>query len=358
MTFNHLTGITISALLHAGLVSIAMVVSNEPIKKPALMEKVILTVNMFQNEVIPPPKPAPLAVKPTIVKSTNNNNIKPAPPIKVAPVVAIVPKTPKIKPEHTPIVTKAVTKIVTKKVPKKTMPSKVKVVKKKAYKKPAKKLVRKNTLKPIRKVVNKTEPHKIVKRKPILKKIPKKVARKATIKVQRRPAPLVKKGVKARKLITSQRTKPTPRYVKNAKNTSKRTFQKTARAPVKYTQKTNKRPSSKHIPTTAKTATRKPAQNANLSKQYKAQLQRLIASKKPYPKRAKRRGQQGRVTLTFTVTHSGNISNIRVVKGARDNDLNIAAVKAIKQTSGKLRYPNGMNKKSLTLTITLSYVLS
>ena len=63
MTFNHLTGITISALLHAGLVGLAMTVSNEPIKKPAPLDKVVLTVSMFQNEVIPPPKPAPLVAK-------------------------------------------------------------------------------------------------------------------------------------------------------------------------------------------------------------------------------------------------------------------------------------------------------
>jgi len=236
----------------------------------------------------------------------------------------------------------------------------VKVVKKKTYKKPPKKIVRKKATKPIRKVIKKTAPRKIVKRKPILEKKPKKVARKTAIKAQRRPALLTRKVVKARKPITPQktRTKPTPLHVNNAKNTTRKVSQNTVKTPVKHARKITKKPSPKHAPTTAKAVTRKPAQNANLSRQYKAQLQRLIASKKPYPKRARRRGHQGRVTLSFTVTHSGNISNIRVVNGARDNDLNIAAVKAIKQASGRLRYPMGMNKKSLTLTITLSYILS
>ncbi len=330
MTFNHLTGITISALLHAGLVGLAMAVSNEPIKKPAPLDKVVLTVSMFQNEVIPPPKPAP--------------------------VVAVSPKAPKIKPKPAPVVAK----IITKKAPNKAKPSKVKVVKNKVYKKTPRKLVRKKALKPIRKTIKKTVPRKIVRQKSILKKKPKKVVRKIAIKAQRRPTPLARKVIKARKSVTPQktRTKPTLRYAKNAKNTAKRANQNTARVPTKHTQKITKRPSPKHAPITAKAAPRKPTQNANLSRQYKAQLQRLIASKKTYPKRARRRGHQGRVTLTFTVTHSGNISNIRVIKGARDNDLNIAAVKAIKQASGRLRYPNGMHKKSLTLTITLSYVLS
>jgi len=164
MTFNHLTGITISALLHAGLVGLAMTISNKPIKKPVPLDNVFLTVSMFQNEVIPPPKPAPVVTnvaKPIAVKPKINSNIKPPPTIKVTPVVAVAAK---IKPK--PIATKAVTKIATKKAPHKVKPSKVKVVKKKVYKKPAKKLVRKKSLNPIRKVVKKTAPRKTVKRKP------------------------------------------------------------------------------------------------------------------------------------------------------------------------------------------------
>lgn len=326
MTFNHLTGFTLSALLHAGLIGLAMAVSNEPSKLSAPLEKTVLTVSLFQDDFTPPPKPAPAT--------------------KIAPVV-----TAAVAPKPIPAITKIVTKVVTEKVPNKAKPSKrksaAKVVIKKVSNKPSKKLVRKKAPKPIRKIVKKTAPQKNVKRTPAIKNKPKKIARKTTRKVQRRPTPPAKKViVKARKSIAPQRNKPASRYAKN-------NAQNTPRTAIKHSQKTRKKP-ARRTPITAKT----PAQNTNLSQQYKAQLQRLIASKKRYPKRARRRGHQGRVTLSFSVTHSGNISNIRVIKGARDNDLNIAAIKAIKQASGRLRYPKGMLKTSLTLTITLSYILS
>ena len=96
----------------------------------------------------------------------------------------------------------------------------------------------------------------------------------------------------------------------------------------------------------------------SIRKSYKTQLQQLIAANKHYPKRAKRRGKQGKVTLSFKVIHSGVITDIAIVKGTNSKDLNKAAIQSIQASSGKLPYPAGMSKKALTLVITLSFELS
>ncbi|RTZ62948.1 MAG: hypothetical protein DSZ29_07560 [Aquificaceae bacterium] len=100
------------------------------------------------------------------------------------------------------------------------------------------------------------------------------------------------------------------------------------------------------------------AKNSALVKSYKATLQQYIANNKHYPKRAKRRGHQGKIRLSFKVIHSGVISEIKILQSTGDRDLDLAAINAVKHASGKIAYPKGMSKKSLFFTISLSYVLT
>jgi len=348
---NNLTGIIISALLHAGVLAWVANASNEPIKPIVLDNTAALTVSMFQSEIkTPPPALAP-------VKIVKKKNIEKPAPIKIATLIPIPkektePKI-KIKPIPTPIVKKKQKpKLIVKT---KTTPEPKKVVKHQKVKKLKKKIVKrkprvKKVKKPIR-IVKKA----VRKPAPIAKRKPQNKPRIVVVKQQ--PTAAQRRQVAARAMLAKRRAiaqqnrqrlqarvKPAPRYSKPAsKQHAKRATPQ--RAKVK--------PSTQARRPSANTA-----QNAALSRQYKARLQQLIATNKRYPKRAKRRGHQGRVTISFKVRHSGIISDIKIIKGARNNDLNIASIKAIKKSSGKLAYLKGMNKKSLILTVTLSYKIT
>lgn len=371
MIKDNLTGIIISALLHAALFSWAYAVKNEPIN-PHSSNDIILTVNLFQEKLTTPPTP----INPEFADLTPPpQELAPAPLAKPKQALEVSPKTKPIKvAEYQPEVIppkqvepkiasesakakptkaekpKVIKKLITKKKP--ITKHKKKIVKRKIVKKVVKKAI-------ARKVVKKKRPHKVVKKTRIVKR----TSKKAIAKVQRRPQAVrrpvkkppalpVKRAVK--QVVANQKYKKVGGMY--SKNPQKQRQKQTLRAkPVNQVAKRN---ASQQPRTLGRSPANNSAVNAKLTQQYKVRLQQLIASKKRYPKRAKRRGQQGRVTISFRIRHSGIISDIRIIKGSKNRSLNEASIKAIKLASGKLTYPKGMSKKSLTLTITLSYILS
>lgn len=99
------------------------------------------------------------------------------------------------------------------------------------------------------------------------------------------------------------------------------------------------------------------AQASRVESAYKARLRKLIASSKRYPKRAKRRRQQGTVRVSFVIYANGLIKNIRAVSSSGHSTLDKAAIKAIQKISGKLPFPGGIKRKQWVLTIPVSYKL-
>jgi len=138
--------------------------------------------------------------------------------------------------------------------------------------------------------------------------------------------------------VSRKTTRQQPRY-----NTYQHTYQPPKKAPPHRV---------KAYPKNVVTAA-----TAQLSKRYKARLQRLIVANRHYPKRAKRRHQQGKVTVSFRVSHSGIISDIRIIKSSNYASLDNATLQAIKRTSAKLRFFPSMSKKALHLSITINYIL-
>ena len=99
------------------------------------------------------------------------------------------------------------------------------------------------------------------------------------------------------------------------------------------------------------------AQAARVESAYKARLRKLIAANKRYPKRAKRRRQQGTVRVSFIVYTNGMIKNIRAVTSSGHTTLDKAAIKAIQKISSKLPFPAGIKRKQWVLTIPVAYKL-
>lgn len=356
---NHLLGFLISGLIHAGAVGFAVNIDKEQKPTPVVKNNTMLMVSMFQEKVATPKPITPVKVAEKLITPPEKKIVQPVIPEVIPDIVPkIIPEAIKALPIAVAKAPSPAPKIEIKPIfePKpivkpKIKPIKAKKTKKILKKKPVKKVVKKLKKKPIPKKTTRTV-RKTVKKKPVARKNVKRVVKK----VQRKPQNVVRK---AKPPVTKRPTRKTVRTHKQRPSTP----QKKASRVAKASQKAIRQP-SRSRPQTKRTTNQKTnkrvvptSQSINLTKKYKARLQQLIATNKRYPKRAKRRNQQGRVTVSFNVTHSGNISNIKIIRSSNNSSLDNSALQAIKLSSGKLPYLPNMSKKLLNLNITLSYIL-
>ncbi len=306
---NNITAFIISALIHSSLIGGAFYLSQKEVKKKKPKEKVTLTVTLFQKEVLEPVKPPVKEVSPPpsspIVKQQKITLLK-----KVTPVI------PRIRKELT------------------------KPLKKKQTVKPKKKTVVKKAIK-----------KRVIKPKVIVKRnIPAKPRRIVTHKQKVRQQ-TISRPAKRTVIHKAVAKHITPHKNIRAKQAHKNTPIRKVTIARTIPKATTVRPIEK-LPMPS-------VNNNNLRKQYKSRLQQMISlySRKHYPMRAKRRGQQGRVTVGFTVMNNGVIKNIRILKGSNSRTLDAAAIQALKKSSGKLPFYNKMSKNNLNLDITLAYIL-
>jgi len=396
---NHVTAFVLSALIHTGLLSAIVMLNQEPIKTITNNKNISLMVSLFKTKTAPEPQtsskkqPPIKPIKPikTAVIHTPSPSLAPTQTIAVIknPIQTIADKP--VKPEEPPkpdtqkesrklaSQQEAISKLTALKAntPKpqaiekrvKQLNNKPLITKKVVTtKKRHIALIQKKILTPKRKkLVKKTQPSKPIRKIVIAKKRKLRVVHKKAIKqhpvlhkkTQRhkivRKTKLAKIQTPAKHIVAQQKHKKVGGvYLNRQKNNQKNSIngQRTVQTRrVKPTGAPNR-----YTPPVSATASH--IQNTQLTQQYKIRLQKLIAANKRYPRRAKRRGQQGKVTVSFKITHSGIISNIKIRQGSGYKALDIATIKAIKLASGKLHYPAGMSKKSLTLTVTLSYLLS
>ncbi len=338
---NHLAGFIISALLHLGGVGLLINLDISKAEKTPEPDQIPLTLAMFQSE---PVKPAPVA-------ETLPKEAKPEPVIEPVVEPIVVEKTP-IEPELEPVIEPKEELIIVEKTTIEAEPVK------KAEPEPVVKplpIIKKEPevivkpVKPKKKIKPKLVKRKITKPKPGKKK--KKVVKKKKKqpKVVRKPiAKKVKpKVVKKKKAVTQVRKIVRKAPVRKAKAIQRTTRPTPARA-IK-------------VPTKPRVQTTRPAVNgaqaARVESAYKARLRKLIAANKRYPKRAKRRRQQGTVRVSFIVYANGMIKNIRAVTSSGHSTLDKAAISAIQKISGKLPFPAGLKRTQWVLTIPVAYKL-
>ena len=350
---NLFSGFIISALVHTGLLSGAIYLNKKEIKEKPLERKVTLMVGIFKEEIEPTVKipvqegllSAPISPSLPVIKNIDkidtqvaeklpkieydSQKIQPTNIVtnkKVIPSSKLASFSPKLLGAY--IESRSVllpVMVKQKPVKKAKIKIKKKLIKKQLRKNIKKKIVLKKVIKPkLKKKKSKPSIHKsIVKKKLLIK--PKKV--------------LVRRGEPQLHRIVSKPLKSVGEQpiIKDVKQNFRENTHSTAR----------------------KESIRSSIGITNLNRQYKSHLQKIISgySQKNYPKRAKRRGQQGKITVAFTVIYSGMIQNIRIIKSSNSRTLDMAAVQAIKRSSGKLPYYKGMSKNTLKLDITLTYVL-
>ncbi len=79
---------------------------------------------------------------------------------------------------------------------------------------------------------------------------------------------------------------------------------------------------------------------------------------KKYPESAKFRGIEGRVKIQFVLSDKGVLSEIKIIRSSRHNDLDRAALEAVNRASPFPPPPMAMEKAPLRLSVTILFELS
>lgn len=88
---------------------------------------------------------------------------------------------------------------------------------------------------------------------------------------------------------------------------------------------------------------------------YKGKVRSKVQRHFRYPKSADRAGLGGTVTVSFTVSASGGVSSVRIVKGSGSPVLDDAAVSAVKKAEPFPKIPEAANRSSWPFVIPLQF---
>jgi protein TonB len=90
---------------------------------------------------------------------------------------------------------------------------------------------------------------------------------------------------------------------------------------------------------------------------YLAELQAAIAKHRFFPPRARRRGLEGQVTVSFTLEGDGRITGIRVVKGSGSSLLDEGATKTLERLGRFKPIPKAIGRSRWTLRVPIGFTL-
>jgi protein TonB len=112
-------------------------------------------------------------------------------------------------------------------------------------------------------------------------------------------------------------------------------------------------PSSQAAAPTAPTA---PAPQAVIAPSWQSVLGAWLEAHKTYPDEARRRDEQGRAVVRFTVDHTGQVLDVQLVSGTGSTILD-GAVKRMLTGAKVPPFPPGMDADQVTVTVQLRYKL-
>ncbi len=87
-----------------------------------------------------------------------------------------------------------------------------------------------------------------------------------------------------------------------------------------------------------------------------AALQGWLASRKVYPEQARERGEEGNVSVRFTVDRSGRVVRAAIVQASGSSLLDEAALELLRQAVFPA-FPPDMTQLEITITTTVRYSL-
>lgn len=90
---------------------------------------------------------------------------------------------------------------------------------------------------------------------------------------------------------------------------------------------------------------------------YYAKLAAKLAQSKRYPRQSRRRGEEGQVTIGFTVHANGDASNVRIVKSSGSVRLDDAAIDMVNRAQPLPAFSLEMGDKPLDITLPVAFEL-
>lgn len=321
---RHLTGFSLSALLHVGvaLALVPLLVTSLP-KPPPTPSAMKLSLSQFKpmpepvvKTASPNPAPPPLEpikpitpVRPTPPKITKVQ-AKPEPVLKPKPV-----EKPKPEPKKQPEKPKVEPKKLVEKAPTPSKPTPKKAVERTVNRMPA----------PIRDVI----PRRQAESAPIEPVV-------STAPVQPHPQPTPVNRPTPSQSVAAPVNRPTP--------------PRPVAAPV------NRPPPPRPAPVPV-TRPATVASNPGAEAAYRSRLQALIAARKQYPRMAEKEEAEGVVSVAFVVLPNGTITGARIARSAGNQWLDQAALQAVRAASGALPFPADIHKRQWSFTINVNFAL-
>lgn len=182
----------------------------------------------------------------------------------------------------------------------------------------------------------------------------------AAVETVRQPEP--KKIVKQ---VDEPRIKPAPPQPKPKAKPTPKPIKKVKKKKVEPPQKKIVALASQGASTNAPKANRMDQRNQSgggeivgqVVPNYKTTLGRWLAKYKTYPKKARRRRQEGTVHLTFTMNAQGYVTDYKITKQSGHKSLDQETKKMLKRAQPLPKFPPELNADSLTLTIPVLFAL-
>jgi len=108
-------------------------------------------------------------------------------------------------------------------------------------------------------------------------------------------------------------------------------------------------------PSTGKKGAKSQAFGNAAESNYKGKVRSKVQRHFRYPKSADRAGVSGTVTVSFTVSSSGGVSGVRIVKGSGSPVLDEAALNAVRGAEPFPKIPEGANRGSWPFVLPLQF---
>ncbi len=157
------------------------------------------------------------------------------------------------------------------------------------------------------------------------------------------------------------KSQPGPNLLKIKVIPIKELSQQQPKATASHNQYSSSKPTSKNKG--ADVTEKKPTQLAKVgnrsrqSRDYQSRLQRLVERHKYYPLQARRKGTQGKATVSFTVRRDGKIENIVLSRSSGKSILDLAAIRTIKRIGKAPPFPSSIKRSKWRFDMPITYKL-
>jgi protein TonB len=168
--------------------------------------------------------------------------------------------------------------------------------------------------------------------------------------VAQKPQPVIPPVVKKSEQKTSKTVKKSPKKIQHHRTQTRKTVTRDPTPPASNQPGITTKEESSHSGPNEVQIT--------LRQRYIRQLVDLINENKHYPRRSRRKKEEGLVEVSFDVTRNGIVENISLLNSSGIERLDKAAIKTIRSLSKIERFPDQLTPDRISLVVPMKYQLT